>query len=242
MKSEWGLLLSLGSYWAQPGKETCRVQEVQGRLPGGGRLQLREKLRKCGEGQRADTTSLRWWKKFPATTEEWDESSAIWKVSELSKTKPGCQDRSAKEQSRRAVYKLPLSLFYFEFPMLKKLGTLVYVILKSDFFQFKSLLVFFGESTVGKGQVRSSSKLLLILDPIAWTVTWKAVPEICCKDKQAPSTQVPLTTTTGLVCSGVVNRDREIIFPRVALKRNSTGITKTFWILILKNIYKIGRM
>ena len=94
----------------------------------------------------------------------------MWKVSELSKTKPQCQDHSAKEQSRRAVYRLSLWLFYFEFPLLKKLGILVYVILKPDFFQFKSLLIFFGEFTVGKGLVRRTSRLLLILDPIAWTV------------------------------------------------------------------------
>lgn len=188
---------------------------MQGRIPGDGKLQFKEKLRNCGEGQRADTRSLRWWKKFPATVEEWDDLDVIWKVSELSKTKPGCQDRSAKEQSRRALYKLPLCLFYFKFPLLKMLGILVYVSLKPDSFQFKSLLIFFGEFIVGKGLVISTSKLLLILDPIAWTVNWKAVPEIWCKHKPPPNTQVPLTTTTGLVCSGVANWNREIFFPHV---------------------------
>lgn len=88
----------------------------------------------------------------------------------MTKTKPGCQDQSAKEQGRRDVYKLPLRFFYFEFPLLKKLVNLVYVILKTVIFQFKSILIFFGKFTVGKGLVRSISKLMLILDPIVLTV------------------------------------------------------------------------
>lgn len=225
-------IASLGSYWAQSGKKTCRVWEVPGRLPGGGRLQLKEKLRSFDEVQRADTRSLRWWKKCPATIGEWDESCAIWKVSELTKTKPGCQDQSAKEQGRRDVYKLPLWFFYFEFPLLKKLVNLVYVILKTVIFQFKSILIFFGKFTVGKGLVRSISKLMLILDPIVLTVNWKTVLEIWCKDKLPPTTQVALTTTTGLVYSVITNWNWEVNFPNVVLKRNNTGIINTLWIFI----------
>lgn len=93
------------------------------------------------------------------------KSDAIWRAGDLSKTNTGCQDKSEKDQSRTMVYKF--SLLYFKFPLPTKFGKLVYVILKPDsFFQFKSLLISFGEFTEGKGVVRSTLKLLLILDPV----------------------------------------------------------------------------